>query len=386
MKSSVRRRSATVAAFSGVSRPAASVCEPTVDELRTILGAMDEGVLTFDMERRLHYINDTAVRLLKLDKLPALGSAMEDTIPYASVRSLIERALMTDLPIEEPFSVDKASEALLQGYARPLFAGDSSTKSGVVIIISDITRMRHLENVRRDFVANVSHELKTPITSIKGFVETLLDGAIRDPESADRFLRIIARQADRLNNIFEDLLVLARLEQQGEASEIQVENVALRPILEAAVQNHERAALERSIKLSVSCAHNLRHKVNARLIEQAVGNLIDNAVKYSDPHKRVEVAVVKTRREFEIRVRDHGCGIAEDHLPRLWERFYRADAARSRKCGGTGLGLAIVKHIAQAHGGYATVESEVGVGSTFSLHLPAAPLRRRPAKGKRAAA
>ena len=248
---------------------------------------------------------------------------------------------------------------------------------GAVIVLHDITNYRHLENVRRDFVANVSHELKTPIASIKGFVETLLDGASQNPQDAERFLRIVAKQADRLNPIIEDLLSLSKIEQSKEETSLPLSTGNIKAVLDAAVYDCQTTAAERNIRVAIACDEAVVADINAHLLEQAVVNLLDNAIKYSEPGDEVLVEVQTTPSEVQIIVADHGCGIDNDHLPRLFERFYRVDKARSRKFGGTGLGLAIVKHIVLAHGGKVTVESTPGEGSTFTIHLPA--VKRSPA-------
>jgi len=237
-------------------------------------------------------------------------------------------------------------------------------------VLHDVTRLRKLERIRSDFVANVSHELKTPITSIKGFVETLLDGAMHQPEDTERFLRIVAAQSDRLNEIIEDLLTLSRLEQDTQRAGISLQRGRIRDVLEAAVGVCELKASEKNVAVKLTCDAELRAEINAAMLEQAVVNLISNAVKYSPEGAAVLLEATADLSELVIRVRDHGCGIGLEHLPRLFERFYRVDKARSRKLGGTGLGLAIVKHIAQAHGGRAAVDSTPNEGSAFSLHLP----------------
>jgi two-component system phosphate regulon sensor histidine kinase PhoR len=238
---------------------------------------------------------------------------------------------------------------------------------GTLIVLHDITQLRQLENTRRDFVANVSHELKTPITSIKGFVETLLAGALKEPDNAGNFLRIIAKQTERLNEIIDDLLSLSRLEQEAERGQIFLTGQKLKGVLESAVHVCRPKADAKKIDIAVACPETLRGLINAPLLEQALVNLIDNAVKFSEPGGRVQVEAEGRGAEVAVRVRDQGAGIPAEHLPRIFERFYRVDAGRSRKVGGSGLGLAIVKHIALAHGGRVTVESAPGQGTIFTL-------------------
>jgi two-component system phosphate regulon sensor histidine kinase PhoR len=233
-----------------------------------------------------------------------------------------------------------------------------------------VTRLRRLENIRRDFVANVSHEIKTPITAIKGFVETLRDAAMTNGKDADRFLAIIQKHVDRLDAIIEDLLSLSRIEEDVETEEIVLEEGRIRDVLLTAIQVCQVKAAPKNIRVELSCSEDLKAKINPPLLEQAVVNLLDNAIKYSDADSEVQVEAKRADSKILINVRDQGCGIDKKHLSRLFERFYRVDNARSRKMGGTGLGLAIVKHITQAHGGHVTVDSTPEKGSTFSLHLP----------------
>jgi two-component system phosphate regulon sensor histidine kinase PhoR len=243
-------------------------------------------------------------------------------------------------------------------------------KIGALIVLHDVTRLRHLEKIRRDFVANVSHELKTPITSIKGFVETLLHEQLEDKDNSLRFLGIILRQVNRLDAIIGDLLMLSRLERGSEEQTIGLQCESLAEVLRAAVEMCEKKAADKSMRLDVECPADLQADINAPLLEQAVTNLIDNAIKYSEASAAVRIAASHQGNEVVIRVQDQGCGIEAVHLPRLFERFYRVDRARSRELGGTGLGLAIVKHIVAAHRGSIRVESTVGRGSTFFVHLP----------------
>ena len=264
-----------------------------------------------------------------------------------------------------------AEDRYLQANGTLLHAGDDDESPvGAVVVLNDVTRLKRLEAVRRDFVANVSHELKTPVTSIKGFAETLEEGALDDPDTARRFVRIIAGQADRLSSIIGDLLALSTLEQRENEPRLTLEEAEVCDVLQVAVEVCEPKAQAKGITIGVSCTSCVLAAVNPPLLEQAVVNLVDNAVKYSPEGSTVEVALDETSDEIVISVSDHGPGVPREHLPRLFERFYRVDKARSRDLGGTGLGLAIVKHIAQAHGGRVSVVSRGGVGSTFRIHLP----------------
>ena len=239
-----------------------------------------------------------------------------------------------------------------------------------VISLGLSKRIRQLEKVRQDFVANVSHELKTPITSIKGFVETLQEGALDEPEQAGRFLDIIGKHADRLNAIIDDLLALSRLEEDSEHRALSFEMTSLKPVLNEAIDLSRVDAEDKQIQIDLDCKENLQARVNPALLEQAVTNLISNAIKYSSKESRIEIKAGHTENETRIEVRDQGCGIDKKYQERIFERFYVIDKSRSRKLGGTGLGLAIVKHIAQVHDGQITLKSQVGCGSTFTLHLP----------------
>jgi two-component system phosphate regulon sensor histidine kinase PhoR len=230
-------------------------------------------------------------------------------------------------------------------------------------------KLKHLENIRKDFVANVSHELKTPVTSIKGFIETLQDGAIDNPEEAKHFLDIISRHTNRLNAIIEDLLSLSRLENTSLA-ENRLEKQKLLPVLESAIQLCETNAANKFIKIHLECSPEIKANIDSLLFEQAIVNLIDNAIKYSPENKEIKLITAITDNEIKIMIEDQGFGIPEEHLPRIFERFYRVDKARSRKAGGTGLGLSIVKHIINAHKGTITVSSEINKGSVFTITLP----------------
>ncbi len=232
-------------------------------------------------------------------------------------------------------------------------------------------RLKELEDIRREFVANVSHELKTPVTSIRGFAETLRDDSEADPRLAKQYLEIIAAQAGRLSSIIEDLLQLSRIEQETHGGgTIEHSCSEIRPLIESAVAILSTTAREKKIGLAIVCTEGLTADINAPLLEQAIVNLIDNAIKYSGEGRPVRVEARPDGNSVRIDVCDEGLGIAAEHLPRIFERFYRVDKGRSRKLGGTGLGLAIVKHIVHLHGGSVSVKSEMGKGSTFTILIP----------------
>ncbi len=338
-------------------------------EREAVLASMVEGVIAVDSSSRVISLNRAASELLGLDPAFVIQRRIIEVVENPDLQWFITRSLAASGPIEGEITIQGEKPRFLQAHGTTL--KDPHGKAfGVLIVVHDVTRLRQLEKARRDFVANVSHELKTPITSIRGFVETLLEGgAISDPEHAEKFLGIIGRQADRLGAIIEDLLSLSRIEQETEQGKIHLVGGRIKGILNAALQVCSTRAEEKQISVNLSCPEDLRARVNGPLLEQALVNLIDNAVKYSEAGSSVQIEAGQKNGQVVIKVTDQGAGVPKEHLSRLFERFYRVDASRSRKMGGTGLGLAIVKHIAQAHGGKVEVASTPGQGSTFSIFL-----------------
>lgn len=338
-----------------------------------VLGSMMEGVLAIDARQRIVGMNRAAADLLDVELDDVLRRPLQEVVRNPDLRRFALLAIDCREPVEDDLVLRGPRDRTIR--LRGTALRDVSGEGGAVIVLNDVTDIERLETVRRDFVANVSHELKTPVASIKGFVETLLDGAMDDPADTRRFLEIVARQADRLASIIEDLLALSRIEQSEGVGNLPLENVRIGDIFTAVVADCGPRAHERSIGFETRCAEAVMAEVNPPLLEQALINLVDNAIKYSDPGDTVRLEADlepgKNGSELVIRVADDGAGIAAEHLPRLFERFYRADKARSRTLGGTGLGLAIVKHIVQAHGGTVSVESTPGVGSVFTIRLPA---------------
>ena len=341
------------------------------NEIEAMFSSMIEGVIAIDMEEHVISMNQAAAGILGCALSDAQGRSIQEVVRNTALHDFVRETLSAHRSIEKDISISSDGEALVNGHGTIL--RDAGGKQiGALIVLNDVTNLRRLENIRRDFVSNVSHEIKTPITAIKGFVETLRDGAVTKPEDAERFLGIIERHVNRLEAIIEDLLNLSKIEQESEKEGIALVQSRMSEILQSSVQACHVRAADREIAIEITCADSLMANVDPSLIEQAIVNLLDNAIKYSDDGGIVRVEAVQGEGEVIIAVRDQGCGIEKKHLPRLFERFYRVDKARSRQLGGTGLGLAIVKHIVQAHGGKVSVESTAGKGSTFTIHLPIA--------------
>ncbi len=344
------------------------------NEQKAVFQSMVEGVVAVDAKDRIISINKAAEQLFDTEPAHARGRIIQEVIRNSDLQNFFHKAFHSHGPIEEEIQLWDKEDRFLQVHGSAL-KNAQGEKIGALLVINDITRLRRLENLRRDFSSNVSHEISTPLTAIKGAVETLLDGPMEDNRTTRRFLEIIAKQTDRLSAIMKDLISLARLEREGEETKIILEEIAVRKTLESAVQMCSAKALEKNIKISIHCEEGVKARANSQILEQAVVNLVDNAIHYSDAEKAINISVTKSGDETAISVQDHGCGMEKEHLPRLFERFYRVDRARSRNLGGTGLGLAIVKHIAQVHAGRVSVESAVGVGSVFRIHLPNAKYR-----------
>ncbi len=337
-------------------------------ELDAVLTSMVEGVVAVDNEGVLFTINRAAASMFAVDPRQVRGRRLVEVVRNPDLRQLIEKVLQTRTSHEAEFTLFGENERIVRAQGAAL-QEQNEPALGAVVVLEDITQLKRLEQVRRDFVANVSHELKTPITSIKGYVETIVHGDVEKTEDIKRFLNIVMRQSDRLNSIIDDLLALSHLEQGTQREPIRLSLQPLAPVLTDSIEVARAAAEQRRISLELVCAPQLTAQINAPLLEQAVTNLLDNACKYSEPETTVRVMGEEREGEVWVHVDDEGCGIEAHHLPRIFERFYRVDKSRSRKLGGTGLGLAIVKHIAQVHGGDVSVTSRPGSGSRFTIRL-----------------
>ena len=340
-------------------------------EMEAMLSSMVEGVIAVDAEERVISMNHAAAKMFVCSPSKTQGRSIQEVVRNTVLQQFVKEAISSQKPLEKDIILYSDGERFLNTHGS-LLRDAEGNQMGALIVLNDVTRLRKLENMRREFVGNVSHEIKTPITAIKASVETLRDGAMKTPADAEQFLEIAGRHVVRLEAIIEDLLSLSRIERDHEKEGIRLSRGKIREALEAAIQVCRPNADSKDVELALVCDEGIVVNMNSPLFEQAVINLLDNAIKYSHEKSKVAVEVTQTDSETVLSVEDHGRGIEKEHLPRLFERFYRVDKARSRELGGTGLGLAIVKHIAQAHKGRVTVESKHGKGSTFSVHLPGA--------------
>jgi two-component system phosphate regulon sensor histidine kinase PhoR len=340
------------------------------DRLLAVLGSMSEGVLVLDGQERVTLANPSVRNLLALPEInPGDGATLDnptllDLNRLPALYALAEQALTGKRAAEE---ISIAGRQVLVRTAPLASAGPTS----VVVVFNDMTDLRRLEAVRRDLVANVSHELRTPLTAIRGYAETLKDGGLADPERAAEFVAIIYRHAERLSRLLDDLLELSRLE--AGARPMRKDVIGLGPVVSRALDLVRPKASSRQVSLSVEMTEEPELMGDSEALEQILVNLLDNAVKYTPKGGKVVLRTERTKPDrWRIEVEDSGIGIEPSHLGRVFERFYRVDAGRSREMGGTGLGLAIVKHLSQAMGGRVGVSSELGHGSTFWVEMPAA--------------
>jgi two-component system phosphate regulon sensor histidine kinase PhoR len=341
------------------------------NELEAMLTGMVEAVIVFDTEEHIIRMNRAAEKLFQVSVEQVRGRALQEAIRNSDLQRFVKRTLAGGGPEEGDLAVPGEPSRFIQAHGSIVRNGQDRL-IGAVVVLNDVTRLKTLETIRKDFVANVSHELRTPVTTIKGFLETLREGAINDPENSERFMNIAIKHTDRLSMIIEDLLSLSRIEEESEKGKILLKPGAIGEVIQAVKRECQDAAADKNITLQSECDDTAAARINPTLFEQALVNLVDNAVKYSEPGKTVQINASRSNGEVVVEVRDQGCGIAEEHLPRIFERFYCVDKGRSREIGGTGLGLAIVKHIVIAHGGKITVESTPGRGTNFCIHLPEA--------------
>lgn len=337
------------------------------DRLAGILEGMNEGVLVLDADNRIVLAN-RALRGMTLVGEDSLGKSVIEAIRNAALQEALDAALeSSEAAVREIELGGILPRRLLVRVSR---LSSDSAERGTIAVFHDVTDLRRLETIRTDFVANVSHELRTPVTAIGTAAETLLSGALDDPHDAREFVDIIERNAKRLRHLVDDLLDLARLESKD--FRLKLAELDVVPIVAHTVRLLEEAARRRSVSIVVSQPDSpLKARIDRRALEQIVMNLLDNAIKYAGEGARITISSSHGGQHVEIRVSDDGPGIPPAHLGRIFERFYRVDAGRSRELGGTGLGLSIVKHLVELMNGTVEVESTQGKGASFTIRLPA---------------
>jgi two-component system phosphate regulon sensor histidine kinase PhoR len=348
--------------------------QTTIDakaQQQVLFNSMLEGLLLLDRNRKIYLANRAFKNLFGL-KIELRGKTIMEALRVHELDELVERVEGDGQVLDYELKLPELSERWLQVNAAAI-SNSAGEREGTILVFHDLTRLKQLERTREEFVANVSHELRTPLSLIKGYVETLLDGARSHPEVAERFLKIIERNAQRLDLLIQDLLTISALE--SERIKLNLQPVELRPLVEKIFSDLKPPAENKNVEL-VNQLPELTATADAGRLEQVLANLMDNAIKYGHAQGHVIVGGKKLDDgRLEIFVQDDGPGIPPESLDRVFERFYRVDKARSRDQGGTGLGLSIVKHIVQAHGGEVWVKSELGKGSTFFFTLPATEVK-----------
>ncbi len=339
-----------------------------VDRMSAVLGGMIEGVFAVDEERRLLFANEAAGRLLNIKPDSVQGRKLSKVIHDKRLRQVAYDTLDSSHDnIVRQIEIKKGSSEIVLAVNGARLPGHPCP--GIVVVLHDVTALRRLERLRQEFVANVSHELKTPLSAIIAYAETLRRGAFSDESHSDRFLQQIEAQANRLAELIQDMLQLARIE--AGSAELDCNSVQLGKFVDDCLLGHESAANAKNITLSAhSDDYDLVLQTNEEALLQIVDNLVTNAIKYTPESGRVDVHWTTGEDHVLLEVTDNGIGIPEEHHSRIFERFYRVDKARSRELGGTGLGLSIVKHLAQTMGGTVSLSSKPGKGSTFQVLLP----------------
>jgi two-component system, OmpR family, phosphate regulon sensor histidine kinase PhoR len=331
-----------------------------------ILGSMVEGVAVVNAEERLVFANQGFAEILGLDVPPTSGSKLLEVVRQTELIESVRHVLAGETRVQSEIVTGTLRQHF---FAATIAAVRSAETTGAVVVLHDITELRKLERVRRDFVANVSHEFRTPLTAIQGFAETLLAGAIDDPQNRSRFLEIILEHSRRLARLTEDLLMLSKMD--AERLELEIHAINVPQLIESCVETSHHRAAERNLQVSMNAPRDLPEVAgDRRRITEVLQNLLDNAIQYTLPGGKIVLSAETKSHEVVFTVADTGIGIPRAEQPRIFERFYRVDVARSREAGGTGLGLSIAKHLVEVHGGRLWVESEVGQGSRFHFTVP----------------
>ena len=339
-----------------------------------ILANMPSGIVTLNDSLTVTAYNDAAAEMLGLEKPMTQAHLESATIENLELIRILYDTVKTLKPVSGEIKLGAARKIVLAVLATPM-TDSLGIHTGILLMLSDLTLVRRLETVRQDFVGNVAHELRTPVTSICGFAELLSRSTSADSEKISKYSTIVLRQARQMEMIINDLLTLASLDNNDSSLAEAKEVSSLVSLISSAVELCHEQIANKGADIVVNCEKNLTAFVHPGLLEQALVNLIGNAIKYgiTDHSKLIEISATQNDDIVEIQIIDHGAGIPEEHLARIFERFYRVDKGRSREQGGTGLGLAIVKHIMQLHDGSVSVDSERGVRTCFTLRFPVRP-------------
>jgi two-component system, OmpR family, phosphate regulon sensor histidine kinase PhoR len=338
---------------------------------QTILGAMEDGLLVVDARSNIALVNPTFEKLFQL-RDPAVGVPLVEAVRHATLDQLVAETLLTGDAMRRELTLADSrthSERHIEVNAVPIKRADDEV-TGAVVLFHDITELKRLDQIRRDFVANVSHELRTPLSILRGYIEMLLDEPETSREELARILSIMERHSKRLRQLVDDLLSLAQLESYHAKLDLSV--VRVDQLFNNVIRDWKEKLAAKNLKVTIDLpSETLMLRADGTRLEEVLHNLLDNAMKFSYENGQIQLRAARRGSDIVLSVADSGLGISKEHLPRIFERFYRADKARSRELGGTGLGLAIVKHIAQLHGGHVEAESEPGKGTTIRVVLPA---------------
>lgn len=338
------------------------------DRLKTLIESMGSGLLMFGRGGTVSLVNGMFREAFNFENEDLIGRTVNSIGLPQEMRTLIENIYMTEQPQKTQVCIEnEAKITTFSVYGAPVI-GNHGNWLGIVVVVHDISELKRLEEVRKDFVANVSHELRTPVTSIKGFAETLLGGAMEDPEVRKNFLEIIYKESNRIHSLIDDLLILSGVERME--FKLDFTDVNLNNVIEDALEIVCGTIREKNMKISYNPLEDFIVEGDRGRLIQVIVNLVSNALAYSQDEKEIKIQIEKIHDQVLIIVEDEGIGIEASELPRLFERFYRVDRARSRDSGGTGLGLAIVKHLVEAHNGTVDVYSKPAVGTAFYIKLP----------------
>jgi len=336
-------------------------------KLSALLSSIYDGVVAIDDQKRILLYNEPFLKILGMGNQNLQGKKIFDFICPPSLILDLEACLEHKKIYQKQIKIVQDTEKYFECIISPLFSSSQEAK-GAVAIFHDISELKKLEHLRMDFVANASHELKTPLAVIRGYADTLLEGGPEDKDHHLSFIKAIQDHSKRLTSIVEDLLTLSRLETSHAIEKIAIH---LTRFVENVTQHLSPLAKEKNISIQTQFITS-HISADPHTLEQALLNLLDNAIKYNPAGTQIVISSKKENDHIKLSIQDTGIGISPEHLPRIFERFYRVDQSRSRELGGTGLGLAIVKHVALLHGGQVEVESTPGQGSTFSLLFPTA--------------